>query len=163
MALNRYNIIESTSDQPGPIQETNPLFSPIYGKALFISSIPWRGNTVHSYGQDNPDSGGHKRGNNVANIERNNPAVASSRSHLRPPPVVGGGRRQCREAPPNDEFALFIPLHKFFRDPHYFADTLGVVVIVIVVPRGGTGRAVGDMHRLNLNMVFEKIHVINRF
>ncbi|CAH2067566.1 unnamed protein product, partial [Iphiclides podalirius] len=94
MALNRYNIIESTGDQPGSIQETNPLFSPIYGKALFISSIPWRGNTVHSYRQDNPDSGGHKRGNNVANIERNNPAVRSSRS----PP----GCRQRREEDGNN-------------------------------------------------------------
>lgn len=89
IALNRYNIIEDSNLSPGSIQETNPLSPPIY-IMLYSSSVEGR-HRPFKQRQDNPNSDGHKSENNVANIERNNPARRTVLCLVRPRTVVRTG------------------------------------------------------------------------
>lgn len=68
IALNRYNIIE----RPDSRFKRPTLCFPPFIEGYSHSS--WRGAIDHWNRQDNPNSDEHKSENNVANIERNNPA-----------------------------------------------------------------------------------------
>lgn len=98
--------------------------------------IPWRGATVHSNRQDNPDSDAHKSENNVSNIERNNPARRTNVYPARAPTTLGwseedsnnnGGKRRLmtnlRFSFLNRSFSRFLIILSILRGGiHCFVD-----------------------------------------